>query len=220
MILDIGVECGARYDNPAKHVSKHRVRQEELHLPSKQHFLDLVTAIEKSDGGWNHRCADLVRFLAYGGFRKGEASKVTWADCDFQKELIRVQGDAETGTKNWSVRYVPMIDEMKQLLKRLRTERPDAKPSDSVMLVAECQGALTTACAKVGIPRITHHDLRHLFATLCIESEVDIPTVSKWLEHSKNMAKKVTFQTRVVTEPPKSQDAPQSEAPMQEPQQA
>ena len=30
---------------------------------------------------------------------------------------------------------------------------------------------------------ITHHDLRHLFATRCIESGVDIPTVSRWLGH-------------------------------------
>jgi integrase len=31
--------------------------------------------------------------------------------------------------------------------------------------------------------RVTHHDLRHLFATRCIESGVDIPTVSRWLGH-------------------------------------
>jgi len=30
---------------------------------------------------------------------------------------------------------------------------------------------------------ITHHDLRHLFATRCIETGVDIPTVSRWLGH-------------------------------------
>jgi site-specific recombinase XerD len=35
----------------------------------------------------------------------------------------------------------------------------------------------------VGMDRITHHDLRHLFATVCIENGVDIPTVSKWLGH-------------------------------------
>jgi integrase len=51
------------------------------------------------------------------------------------------------------------------------------------MQVFTCAGALTRACKTVGIKRITHHDLRHLFATLCIESGVDIPTVSKWLGH-------------------------------------
>ncbi len=35
----------------------------------------------------------------------------------------------------------------------------------------------------MSIHRITHHDLRHLFATRCIESGVDIPTVSRWLGH-------------------------------------
>jgi integrase len=32
--------------------------------------------------------------------------------------------------------------------------------------------------------RITHHDFRHLFATRCIASGVDIPTVSRWLGHA------------------------------------
>ena len=49
--------------------------------------------------------------------------------------------------------------------------------------VGECQKALDRACKKVGASRITHHDLRHLFATRCIESGVDIPTVSRWLGH-------------------------------------
>ena len=216
MILDIGVELGARYDNPARLVSKHQVRLKKLELPSKQQFIDLIKAIETTDGGWKYRCADLVRFLAYGGFRKGEANKITWADCDFEKGAIRVAGDAITGTKNWLVRHVPMIEEMKTLLERLRQERPEAKPSESVMLIAECQGALTRACKTIGIKRITHHDLRHLFATLCIESGVDIPTVSKWLghkdggalamkvyghlrdEHSSTMAKKVSFQPAIA----------------------
>jgi integrase len=81
------------------------------------------------------------------------------------------------------VRRVPMIPEMKELLQRLRSERPNAQPSDPVMLVRECQGAMNRACKKLGLPHIAHHDLRHLFATRCIESGVDIPTVSRWLGH-------------------------------------
>ena len=42
---------------------------------------------------------------------------------------------------------------------------------------------MTHAAEKIGMKRITHHDLRHLFATICIESGVDIPTVSRWLGH-------------------------------------
>lgn len=211
LILEIAVEAGARYDNPARFIKRLRVLPKKLQLPSKGQFLALVEAIEKADGGWNHHCADLVRFLAYGGFRKGEAAAVTWNDCDFNKGEIVVRGDAETGTKNWSIRRVPMIPEMRQLLKRLREKRPEEFASASVMQVRECQGAINAASKKVGIPRFTHHDLRHLFATRCIESGVDIPTVSRWLghtdggalamkvyghlrdQHSVNMAQRVCF---------------------------
>ena len=58
------------------------------------------------------------------------------------------------------------------------------EPMDGkVFRVGECQKSLDRAAKKVGTDRITHHDLRHLFATRCIESGVDIPTVSRWLGH-------------------------------------
>ncbi len=52
-----------------------------------------------------------------------------------------------------------------------------------VMNIHECQKSMDRAAKIVGMERITHHDLRHLFATICIESGVDIPTVSRWLGH-------------------------------------
>jgi integrase len=33
------------------------------------------------------------------------------------------------------------------------------------------------------LPQFIHHDLRHFFATTCIEAGVDIPTISRWLGH-------------------------------------
>ncbi len=43
--------------------------------------------------------AELVQFLAYGGFRKTEANHITWADCDFARGKIFVRGSPETGLK-------------------------------------------------------------------------------------------------------------------------
>jgi integrase len=183
MVLDIAVECGARYDNPAKSIKKHRVRAKLPELPSGAKFIELVNAIESFRLGRAKRSANLVRFLAFGGFRKSEAERVTWADCDFNKKIIHVNGDPETGTKNGEVRQVPMIPEMKILLNRLQEENPNAKSNEPVMQVSECQGALNRGCKSVNIPRITHHGLRHLFATRCIEDGVDLPTIAKWLGH-------------------------------------
>jgi integrase len=100
---------------------------------------------------------------------------------------------------------------MRNLLEQMKAVRPYEKPETSVMRVWECQKSIDRASTLLGIKRITHHDLRHLFATRCIESGVDIPTVSRWLghkdggalamkvyghlrnEHSQAMAQKVKF---------------------------
>jgi integrase len=211
VLLEIGIEMGGRYDNPARFIKRASERSKVLILPEPEQFERFVEEIGNGGGGFSGACADLVRFLAFGGFRKSEAANITWGDCDFEKKEIVVRGDSETGTKNWTIRRVPMIPDMRRLLERLKVERPNAAPSDAVMRVRECQKAMDRAAKVIGMARITHHDLRHLFATLCIESGVDIPTVSRWLghkdggalamkvyghlrdQHSVNMAQRVTF---------------------------
>ena len=210
-IIELGVECGARYDNPARFIKRVGERRKKLQLPDFDQFLAFVAEVESSGSGFSEPCAELVRFLAFGGFRKMEASFITWGDCDFTKGKIVVRGDPETGTKNGEFREVPMIPEMRQMLERMRSERAAETAETGVMRVHECQKAMDRAATVVGMQRITHHDLRHLFATRCIESGVDIPTVSRWLghkdggalamrvyghlrdQHSVEMAQKVSF---------------------------
>jgi integrase len=210
-IIELGVECGARYDNPARFIKRVGERRKKLQLPDFDQFQAFLVEIETSGSGFSEPCAELVRFLAFGGFRKMEASFITWGDCDFTKGKIVVRGDPETGTKNGEFREVPMIPEMRQMLERMHSERAAETAETGVMRVHECQKAMDRAATIVGMQRITHHDLRHLFATRCIESGVDIPTVSRWLghkdggalamrvyghlrdQHSVEMAQKVSF---------------------------
>jgi integrase len=99
---------------------------------------------------------------------------------------------------------------MDDLLKRMQVERGGVCKG-KIMEMAECPITLKKACSDIGIAKLRQHDLRHLFATRCIESGVDIPTVSRWLghkdggalamrvyghlrnEHSQAMAQKVKF---------------------------
>ncbi len=182
-VFEVGIEMGARYDNPAKFIKRASERPKKLVLPEPDQFAAFVEEMERGGSRDSRNCAELVRFLAFGGFRKSEAANIRWKDCDFKRGEITVIGDAETGTKNWTIRRVPMIPDMRGLLERLRAERPGEGPEDCVMKVRECQKSINRAVAKIGMTRITHHDLRHLFATRCIESGVDIPTVSRWLGH-------------------------------------
>jgi len=182
-VLDVAIEAGIIYANPAAKLDRVPVRAKQLTLPSRDQFLQLVEAVEGA-GAWCSRdCADLLRGLAFTGCRKGEAAQIEWRDVDFETSEIVVRGDSETGPKNWTVRRVPMIADVRALFQRMRGERLDEPLTAKVFRVHEAQRAINSACKKLGIPRLTHHDLRHLFATIWIESGVDIPTVSRWLGH-------------------------------------
>ena len=213
-ILDITVDSGARYDNPAKDkdVKRARVRRKELQLPEPDQFLALVSHVRGNGSGRGGHSADAIEFFSYVGSRLSEAAKIYGRDCSFLKNEIIIRGDPITGTKNWEMRRVPMIPEMRKLLERMKAERGETEFLDNpVLKVRKFNRSLKNACKKLGLFHLTHHDLRHLFATRCIESGVDIPTVAKWLghkdggvlamqtyghlrdKHSANMAEKVIF---------------------------
>lgn len=169
-------------DNPAHDVKRLGVKQKELHLPEREQFAAILTTVETSGAGKARYCADLIRFLAFSGCRLNEARLVKWADVNFDKMEIRVHNSKSAKTTNKpEFRFVPMIPQMHELL--LRLKNGNCSLDSGVCAVGECEKSLTRACRLLNIFRITHHDLRHLFATRCIESGVDIPTVSRWLGH-------------------------------------
>ena len=46
-----------------------------------------------------------------------------------------------------------------------------------------CNSALERICARCSIPRITMHDLRHMFATILIEQKMPLENISKLMGH-------------------------------------
>lgn len=184
-IFKIAVREGARYDNPAddEAIGRKKIRSKKPELPSVEKFSAFVAEISGAGGRFSSDCADFVEGLAFTGMRRGEAKWVTWKHLDFKSERVRVVGAPEDGTKNWEERTIPMIPDAVTLFKRMRNERSDEPPDEPVFRVNEAQKAIDCAAKRVGMERITHHDLRHLFATTCIEAGVDIPTISRWLGH-------------------------------------
>jgi integrase len=182
-VLNVAVEAGVIYSNAAAVVKRVPVRAKEIALPSIDKFNALIAEMRAGHSRDSINCADFAAGLAFTGCRLGEAREIAWRDVDFGAGEIVVRGDAKTGTKNWELRRVPLIPDVRALFQRMRDERPGESLDAKVFLVGECQKSLNRAAQKVGTERITHHDLRHLFATRCIESGVDIPTVSRWLGH-------------------------------------
>jgi integrase len=182
-VLNVAMEAGVVYSNAAAAVKRSPVRGKKIALPSVEQFNALIAEMRDGHSRDSKNSADLATALAYTGCRIGEARQIEWRDIDFEAGEVVVRGDVMTGTKNWELRRVPLIPDARTLFQRMRSERADESPEGKVFRVGECQKALDRACKKVDVERITHHDLRHLFATRCIESGVDIPTVSRWLGH-------------------------------------
>lgn len=210
-IFEVAIDHGLISRNPAAEIQKVKVPQKKLELPSSEQLRQIVQLMRNSGSAFSDGCADLVEFLAYSGLRATEAAHVRWQDVDLERGRIYVAPG-----KNSQSRTVPMAESMRDLLGRIKAKpryfrNEQRRKAGFILSVSECEKALTAACKKVGVHRMTRHDLRHLFATRCIESGVDIPTVSRWLghrdggalamrtyghlrdEHSQAMAAKLSF---------------------------
>lgn len=179
LALDFAVKHGAAFSNVARGQSIKRPSQKpkQLTLPNRADFPRLVTAMRGIGGNAKH-AANLVELLAYSGARINEAKNLFWRDVDFDRNQINLRE-----TKNGDPRPVAMMAELRALLLAMKEEQPGANKDDAVAQVFEAQKSLDSAAKRAGVPRMTHHDLRHLFATTCIESGMDIPTVARLLGH-------------------------------------
>ena len=179
-IFEIAREHGVTYQNPVASVSKARMRQKRLELPSVAQFHAIVKSVAEAGARQSKDCADLIRFLAYSGARISEANALRWQDVDPEKECLVIAGTKSASSN----RVIPIFPPLAGLLMEIQTRRGVEPTYAPVLQVKECKGALRAGCTAVGAKPITHHDLRHLFATRCIKSGVDIPTVSRWLGHA------------------------------------
>ena len=184
-LFKIAIKRGVRRTNPALEVKRAKIRPRDLSgkLPNKARFSEWVAALRKGRGKSSQDRADMVELLAYTGMRLGESKWVEWQHCDFERGEILVVGEPDDGPKNGLFRRIPMIPAARKLLERLREEHKPASLKEPVLRVHTAYAAMTRASRKIGMEPLSHHDLRHLFATICIESGVDVPTVSRWLGH-------------------------------------
>ena len=204
-VFDVGVKAGLIYRNPGKALMRKSPTKKLLRLPNRTQFAKVVAHI-RVQAGWGPAASNLVEGLAYSGMRIGEARKIFWEHIDFEKNLLTIPGEKTESAP----RIVPMTPAFRALVEKMRGTAAPANDAP-VFRMQTALGSLATACQVVGVSHMTHHDLRHLFATTCIEAGVDIPTVSLWLghadggalamqtyghirpEHSAEAAKKVSF---------------------------
>jgi integrase len=209
-ILDEAVKQGLILYNPANEIKKAKIKHLVPWLPSNEQFRSLVNKIRGGRHACAHGAADLIEFMAYTGLRVGQVSLVKWSDVDRENNRIRI-----VPFKRSSERWMPIIPDLSKLLDFIAAGRyfKDKSRFDQgyIVSVTRCDESLHSACAALGLPRMTHHSFRHYFTTHCLESGVPIATVAMWRgdkdkgsfllklythirdDHSQEMAKKLHF---------------------------
>lgn len=118
------------------------------------------------------RLENFYLFCLLTGCRCSEALNLKWSDIDFNKKIIRVHG-----TKTLlSDRVLPLFPELKDLL--LKIKKTDNK-------VFHHTPDYVSRTFKKYCPNHKLHDLRHTFATKCLECGINIKVVQRWLGHSR-----------------------------------
>ena len=167
--------------DPTSGIERESVRKSELNsaLPTREEFFRIIESIRQGGHRTAGDAADFAELLASSGARSAGASALTWGDVDF----IRAQVTLRV-TKNGRVRVVPLNPALAELLQRIKSQRLDEPDSATVARVGDIRAALDKACKAVGCPRITRHGMGGLFATICLQSGVDVKTLASWIGHS------------------------------------
>jgi integrase len=122
------------------------------------------------------------------GIRRGEAFGLKWTEVDFINSTIDVvrSRDISSGeigpTKTRQVRQIQMSDAVAKSLE-ISYNIGDEGYVFPDYFDPNCR--LATLASLANVPGITFHDLRHTFATTCLENGMSPKWVSSTLGHAK-----------------------------------
>jgi integrase len=148
-------------------VKHRRIQGKALTHDQQKHFLEVLNG---------NKLQGLYRFYLLTGCRRSEALSVKWSGVDYAAGRIAIPG---TKTDR-ADRYIPLFPDIRILL--------ECTPKTH-----ECVFPFTLDTVKANFQRLRlkHkltfrvHDLRHTFATRCLERGISINTVQKWLGHAQ-----------------------------------
>ena len=134
---------------------------------NKEQIQELLKALE------GNPIQPYVRFCMLTGARPSEPLLITWQDV--YEDNIHIPG---TKTEQ-SDRFMPMSNEVKELMQSIPRSQSKPFPFTYQPLQRQLKKIVSTLSFDC-----TLKDLRHTFATTCVESNVNIKATQKWLGHS------------------------------------
>lgn len=203
--LDKAVEDGEMLYNPCHSISFPKQIKKEVHALEQEEQAKLE---EKITDEFIPDSPLTAKVALYAGLRNGEVCALKLKDIDLDKGLINVSKTLYrtrtennrteiviSKTKNKRQRYVPIPDELKKSLERYINSMPDEKRNNPEQFLFENKRGKPLEPRRLlfhfkmllkdaGLGNIRFHNLRHTFATRCLECGIEMKIVSKILGHS------------------------------------
>lgn len=163
--FDKAVICETLAKSPMNGLQKPKYKKAQgaaLTASEQREFLSKIQSIPEKNA---------LLFLLHSGLRRTELVSLKWQDIDFKGETIHVRG---TKTKT-SDRVLPLLLPLRHILDDLQ------KNGEKIFHFSADH---LTKLFKQLCPNHKLHDLRHTFATNCLEKGISMKVLQRWLGHS------------------------------------
>jgi len=172
-LLNLAVEWGYIYENPARRVKPLRENNRRLRYLIKEEINRLVAAASR-------HLKPIIVLAVNTGMRRGEIFNLKWSYVDLKNRFIEV-----IKSKNGEKRVIPINKTLLEVLHRLprRIDSPYVFPGKKGKKRTDCKKSFRTAMRKAEIEDFCFHDLRHTFASHLVMAGVPLLTVAELLGH-------------------------------------
>lgn len=130
----------------------------------------------------------------YAGLRRGEVCALTWKNVDLSKRIISVKAAATRNDRGYTsgstktacgIRTVPIQDKLYSILRTQRDQDGFIYENRGGMLNPDILTSDFIAVMNSLHMKHTLHQLRHTFATRCMEKGINVKVVQSWMGHAK-----------------------------------